>query len=136
MTWLIQKSLVQCKIEWQNFFSMWSSTWSSKINIKFIKHWAFYWAFYWACQQTFHQAFHQAFHWASIFNNILNSFKMSYFSVLQCSVCHSTRSHEDFIRDESKKLLLRICQRFYCYIDFSLICFAAADFFIKSCIFM
>ena len=65
---------------------------------------------------------------------IKNSCKMSDILILCCSCCDCTRSHEDFIKNDSKKTLLKMCWMCcHCVCCFSFICFAAADFFIELC---
>jgi len=78
--------------------------------------------------QKSHQIIHSAD--STILSKTLAKHEMP---VIFCISCHSTRSHEDFIRDEPKKPLLKMCQRCHCCVDFALICFAAADFFVESC---
>ena len=79
------------------------------------------------------QKSHQIIHSAdlTILSKTLIKHQMS---VIFYISCHSTKSHEDFIEDESKKILLRMCYRCCCHVDFSLICFVTVNFFVESCI--
>ena len=79
--------------------------------------------------QKSHQIIHSAD--STILSKILTKHQMS---VIFCISCHSTRSHEDFIKDDPKRMLLKMCQTCHHHVCcFSLICFAAADFFIELC---